>query len=232
MYCPKCGYPHGEIHRSCVHCGAGLQPDTEKIPLPREPKGSHRIPVLILIVLSLLGILAFFALPGGQTVTAESDTPWFTLRQGALYFDESLYTGPEELTVPGEIGGEPVLYLSDGCFAWCDDLTAVILPDTLQSIGRYAFMECSSLRGIQIPSSVYDIGEGAFESCTALEAIYISDTMEQIGFGAFDNCNKLFYIFYTGSIDEWDALYGEYINPYTGVYCEDGSFYQGGSPFE
>lgn len=231
MFCPNCNYSCGENHRFCIRCGTDLHPEAGDIVIPAPKKGSHWVPVLILMLLSALGMLLFFT-TRRPAPAVQSDTPWFSVHDGELYFDESLYTGGSELTVPGEISGEPVLYLSDGCFASCDEVTTVHLPDTLEYIGPYAFADCVSLRGLYIPDSVWYIGGYAFAGCTALEAISIPGGTEYIEAGAFEDCNKLFYIFYPGSIDDWTLLYSDFINPYTAVYCEDGSFYQGGSPFE
>lgn len=54
----------------------------------------------------------------------------------------SAYTGNEEIaTVPAELQGLPVTAIGDGCFAetGVHDLT---LPDTVTSIGEYAFWLC------------------------------------------------------------------------------------------
>lgn len=233
MYCPNCNHSNAEQYRFCTRCGTDLHPEAGEVVFDHTPpkKGSHWVPILILVILSAIGIGLFFATGGRQETSLQnSKNPWFTISDGELYFIESLYTGGSEITVPDTINGEPVLAISDGCFASCTGITTIHLPDTLQSIGHYAFMDCTSLRGIYLPNSVTDIGEMAFANCTALEAVVIPEEMEQIDSGAFDECNKLHYIFYFGSHDEWTQIYDEFINPYTGVYCKDGSFYQGGDP--
>ena len=101
-----------------------------------------------------------------------------------------------------------------------------------QKIGDGAFSDCTSLRGITIPESVNVIGEEAFSGCTALEAISISGRIKEIREDAFEDCSYLGYIFFDGLHDEWIALYDEFINPYVGVICQDGSFYQGGELYE
>lgn len=232
MFCPNCGAPYEDTQRYCMYCGTDLNPEPETITIEPTPvkKGSRWVPILILIVLSAIGI--FFATAGLNAPTVQSDTPWFSLRDGALSFDPDLYTGSSGITVPSEIAGEPVLYLADGCFAYCEEITTVYLPDSLESIGHYAFEGCTAMRGIYIPESVTYIGEAAFYGCTALEAISIPESVSLIDLDAFDNCDRLYYIFYPGTIDEWTFVYSEFINPYTGVYCQGGSYYQGGDPYE
>ncbi|MBR3972424.1 MAG: leucine-rich repeat protein [Oscillospiraceae bacterium] len=233
MFCPNCGISCEEDQRFCMYCGTDLHPNAESVTVAPPPtkKGSLWVPILILIVLSAIGIGIFFATAGWNRTSVQADMPWFSLRDGELSFDATLYIGGNEITVPTEINSEPVLRLADGCFAGCEEITTVYLPDSLESIGHFAFEGCIALRGIYIPDSVSYIGEAAFYDCTALEAISIPYRIRYIDLDAFDNCDKLYYIFYPGTIDEWTLVYDEFINPYTGVYCQGGSFYQGGDPY-
>lgn len=50
---------------------------------------------------------------------------------------------------------------NNGVFFGCTSLTNVELPDTLTTIGRYAFKNCSSLVSLTLPSAVTTIGVGA-----------------------------------------------------------------------
>ena len=49
----------------------------------------------------------------------------------------------------------------------------VVIPDTVTSIGDYAFLECTSLKSVTIPKSVTSIGEGVFLECLKLEKIIV-----------------------------------------------------------
>ncbi len=224
MICPNCQAPCGENDRFCSCCGTPLQ-NTPK-------KGTHLVPSMILIVLSILGIVVF-ALSIGKTMNFApqgSDTPWFRVNHGTLYFLEDAYTGTSELTVPSQVDGVTVTRLAENCFKNCTSLTTVILPDTLQEIGPGAFSGCTSLRGIFIPGSVTAIGRDAFSGCRKLEAICVPASVTAIGESAFGSCPKLHHIFFLGSYDSWCRLYSEFITPHTGVYCTDGAFRQGGEP--
>ena len=70
-------------------------------------------------------------------------------------------------------------------------LTAITLPDGLESIGDKAFYSCSSLTAIDIPSSVTSIGEEAFRSCTSLKDVTLPNGLESIGSYAFNSCTSL-----------------------------------------
>lgn len=48
-----------------------------------------------------------------------------------------------------------------------------VIPDTVTSIGDFAFLECKNLESVTIPDSVTEIGDSAFCICTSLTSITI-----------------------------------------------------------
>ena len=82
--------------------------------------------------------------------------------------------------------------LAEGAFRnWGSKLTAVTLPDGLQSIGAEAFCNCRSVTAIDIPASVKSIGERAFYTCTSLATVTLPEGLQSIGVAAFRNCSAL-----------------------------------------
>ena len=59
-------------------------------------------------------------------------------------------------------------------------LTSITFPNSIESIGGYAFYE-SPLTEIILPDSVVDIGEGAFENCKNLTSVKLSKNTKCIG---------------------------------------------------
>lgn len=220
MKCPNCGYVFDDGCRYCGVCGAALEP---------EKKGSHLVPILILIGLTILGIGIFFATggsfsaPSAQTTTF-SDTNYI-LEDGVLQARHH-FPGVSTITVPGTLGGQTVTALDRYGFAECDDLIVIHLPDSVTTIGEFAFAGCDSLRSMDLPASVKEIEGDAFRDCPSLEAVHIPASVREIGPFVFSGCDSLAFIFYDGTIDQWKALYTGELNPKTAVCCSDGEFFQ------
>ena len=88
------------------------------------------------------------------------------------------------------------------CFAKCENLEYVYLPESLEIIGITAFSGCTSLRNITIPNNVKEIGIGAFAICTSLENIVIPNSVYHLGYGVFDRCTLLKNVVLSNQITE------------------------------
>lgn len=70
--------------------------------------------------------------------------------------------GTGELAIPSEYLGYPVTGIVGLAFNACTGLTAVYVPDSVESIGDCAFSGCTGLRTVTVPESVTSIGINAF----------------------------------------------------------------------
>ena len=91
-----------------------------------------------------------------------------------------------------EYGGETyrVYAIGYGAFQDCRELYSVIIPNTVTTIGMYAFSR-SSISAMDIPNSVTTIGKWAFMSCANMKSVNIPNSVTDIDEGAFDHCSGL-----------------------------------------
>ena len=83
---------------------------------------------------------------------------------------------------------------------------AYTIPDSVTSIGEWAFYWCTSLTSVTIPDSVTSIGDNTFDHCTSLTSVTIPDGVTSIGWRAFSNCTSLTDVYYAGSKAQWKAI--------------------------
>ncbi len=88
---------------------------------------------------------------------------------------------------------DSVISIGEYAFYECTALTAVNFTENsqLETIGDYAFYCCSALKEITIPTGVTVINYGLFLGCHSLETIVIPDSVTSIGFNAFNDCYSL-----------------------------------------
>ena len=94
-----------------------------------------------------------------------------------------------------------------GTFIGCSSLTSINIPNSVQDIGLFTFWGCTNLTSIKIPDGVTYIGRGTFEDCLSLTSITIPDSVKNIVENAFYNCTDLTDIYYSGTEEEWAAIY-------------------------
>ena len=66
-----------------------------------------------------------------------------------------------------------------------------IIPNTITSIGEYAFAGRQTLTSISIPNGVVSIDASAFQHCNALTSVSIPSSVQNIGNSAFIMCTAL-----------------------------------------
>ena len=71
--------------------------------------------------------------------------------------------------------------IPSNAFYGCENLTSIIIPKSVISIGDQAFWSCDGLTSIIIPDGVKSIGYGAFSYCTSLEYVHIPASVTSIG---------------------------------------------------
>ena len=77
-----------------------------------------------------------------------------------------------------------------------------------KTISEHSFEGCSKLKSIKIPEGVTSIENGGFSECESLTSVEIPKSMEYISDTAFVSCPSLSDIFYQGTQEEWNDLFG------------------------
>ena len=95
---------------------------------------------------------------------------------------------------------DSVTSIGDYAFSGCSSLSNIVIPDSVTDIGKCAFSHCSSLSNIVIPDSVTSIGNDAFSDCSSLSSIVIPDSVTDIGNDAFSHCSYLSNIVIPNSV--------------------------------
>ena len=97
--------------------------------------------------------------------------------------------------------------------------TSVVIPDSLTTLGDYAFYNCDSLTSVEIGDYVTSIGDYAFDDCDSLTSVEIGDSVTSIGSYAFSHCDSLTSVIIGNSVTSigMSAFYN-----YTSliIYCE------------
>ena len=121
-----------------------------------------------------------------------------------------------------------------------------VIPNGVKGIYEYAFDNCSSLTSINIPESVTQIDYSAFYNCSSLKSVRILGRLDYVGMRIFENCDALetielsafvgdrnvsyyftypdlnVYIFYSGTIEEFEEKFEFYENGEYIIHCSDG----------
>ena len=66
------------------------------------------------------------------------------------------------------------------------EVTDLVIPNGVTSIGNYTFSGCSGLTSVTIPNNVTSIGSSAFQGCSGLTSVTIPNSVTSIGQNAFN----------------------------------------------
>lgn len=138
---------------------------------------------------------------------AYNETPWFNEQpDGLIYINNFAYR------YKGSMPENTVINILEGtkgicgyAFNNCNNLTSIILPNSLTTIGNSAFSGCTNLSTITIPESVIAIETAAFSECSNLSSITIPNNVVNIGSYSFRGCTNLSSITISNNVE---TIYG------------------------
>ena len=100
--------------------------------------------------------------------------------------EQNEYYEVTEIVIP-----DTITSIGDYQFYGFDNVTSISIPNSVTSIGSHAFEYCSSLESIVIPNGVTSIQDFAFSECRGLTSIVIPDSITSIGSSVFWFCTSL-----------------------------------------
>ena len=156
-----------------------------------------------------IGGLAFSSCSSLTSISVESGNKVYDSRDNCNAIIETasntLITGCMNTTIPNSVTS-----IGNYAFEGCSGLTSVTIPNSVTEIGSHAFSGCSSLTSVTIPNSVTSIGDYAFSGCSGLTSVTIPNSVTSIGNRAFEGCSGLTSVTIPNSVTEigWYAFSG------------------------
>ena len=137
-----------------------------------------------------IGISAFWGCSGLEKITVESGNSRYDSRDNCNSIIETktntLIAGCKNSIIPNSVTS-----IGDYAFYGCTGLTELTLPNSVTSIGTGAFAYCRGLTKLTLPNSVTSIGTGAFAYCSGLTELTLPNSVTSIGESAFKGCSGL-----------------------------------------
>ncbi len=99
-----------------------------------------------------------------------------------------------------------VTSVGDWAFCSCENLTDLILADTVETLGVQCFSCCTSLLFVALPEGVRVIRSKAFRSCTSLTEVSLPVTLTDIDMRAFGKDCALTTVYYSGTRLQWEKI--------------------------
>ena len=140
-----------------------------------------------------IGLWAFWECSSLTGIWVSEGNNNYSSDASGILFDKNMMA---LIQCPGGFSGaytipDSVTSIGSYAFSGCTSLTSVTIPDSVPSIGEYTFDCCASLTSVTIPDSVTRIGWYAFYGCTSLTSVTIPDSVTSIGRYAFEGCESL-----------------------------------------
>lgn len=105
-----------------------------------------------------------------------------------------------DVVIPDTYEGKAVVAIADKAFDAVSvsfetkgrlDITSIKMPDTVTTIGNWAFANCKNMTSIQLSKNLTSIGEHAFQYCNQLVSIDVPASVTEIKDLAFTMCSSL-----------------------------------------
>ena len=146
---------------------------------------------------------------GLTSIVVATNNPVYDSREDCNAIVETatntLIAGCKETFIPNSVTS-----IGDYAFYGCSGLTSIEIPNSVTSIGEGAFKDCSGLSRLVLPNSITSIGNGVVYGCSNLTNLVIPNSVTSIGDYAVNRCSSLKNIFIPHSVESIGkyAFYG------------------------
>ena len=120
----------------------------------------------------------------------ETDTQFIGIDEEGKFSITEVISSAEEIIVPDNINGVVVGKIKKEAFAELN-CKKIVIPDSVTSIGKCAFINCRELEEVQLGKGLVSIGSMAFQNCPKLKSIEFAEGLVTIKGTLFLGCDVL-----------------------------------------
>ena len=129
--------------------------------------------------------------------------------------DSFVYIGKVAYRYKGNLNDEEIRF-SDGTLGIAGGIfyvsrysgpRTVYIPDSVRTIGDWAFRGCGVLTDVQMGSGVEKLGSQAFGFCSSLRSLTLPFSVVDIRYGAFDECPSLTLFSKSENVHDYALIY-------------------------
>ena len=154
--------------------------------------------VITLMLMTMMALAGCFGRVQSQDYTPASDFSYELNTDGRGIIITGYKGNGGEVVIPPTIDDMPVLEIGKEAFMGghsvhtsFDDITSIIVPDSVEVIGEYAFARMLGLTKATLPNGLKIIPSFAFSSCRKLVTVNLPTSLEAIHERAFMSCWEL-----------------------------------------
>jgi hypothetical protein len=98
--------------------------------------------------------------------------------------------------------GSKLRHVGPSAFTYCEFLTSIAIPASVEIIGEASFKQCGGLEECLISNDavLVKIGKEAFADCRSLRSFYFPKTVREIDENSFVRCGPLQFLIFGSSV--------------------------------
>lgn len=175
----------------CAFLGSGLSGELDLRGVKNIKSGAFNGCEITSIIfgknLSAIEPSAFFNCDDLNEIKLSDENDEYVYVDGCLIrrSDNTLVLGLASAVIP-----ETVVSIGDYAFAYRKNLSEIAIPSSVTAIGSYAFADCENLKTIEVSESVKSIQSCVFKSCVSLTKATWR-TLVSVPDSAFEGCSAL-----------------------------------------